>query len=70
MKTNKVNRTRQIGINITEELFQNLKVVAAIEGITFSHKAFKILQQYMEDHKVEIAEYVQFVNNLKDNLKL
>ena len=61
----KNKRTRQIGINVTEEIFQDLKVVAAIDGVSFSYKVFTILQQYMIDHKSDINDYIQFINHLK-----
>ena len=63
--TNQVPRSKQVGVNITEELLERLKKVAAMDGTTYSHKAYQIIQQYLDDHQEDIDAYDKFVAGLK-----
>lgn len=63
--TNQVPRSKQVGVNITEESLEKLKKVAAMDGTTYSHKAYQIIQQYLDDRQEEIDAYDKFVAGLK-----
>lgn len=65
LKTNQISRNRQVGVNITEESLEKLKKVAAMDGTTYSHKAYQIIQQYLDDRQEEIDAYDKFVAGLK-----
>ena len=60
-----IPRNKQIGVNITEELLEKLKKVAAMDGTTYSHKAYQIIQQYLDDRQDDIDAYDKFVASLK-----
>lgn len=64
-RTPQIPRTRQVGVNITEEMLEKLKKVAAMDGTTYSHKAYQILQYYLEERQADIDAYDKFVVNLK-----
>lgn len=63
--TNAIPRSKQVGVNVTEELLEKLKKVAAMDGTTYSHKAYQILQQYLDERQDDIDAYDRFVANLK-----
>ena len=64
-RTNQIARSKQVGVNITEESLEKLKKVAAMDGTTYSHKAYQIIQQYLDDRQEEIDAYDKFVAGLK-----
>lgn len=64
-RTNQISRSKQVGVNITEESLEKLKKVAAMDGTTYSHKAYQIIQQYLDDRQEEIDAYDKFVAGLK-----
>lgn len=65
MSTKIIYRNKQIGVNITEELLVKLKKVAAMDGTTYSHKAYQIIQQYLNDRQDDIDAYDKFVASRK-----
>lgn len=60
-----VPRPVQLGCAITEELLDQLKVLAAMDQVTYSYKAYQIIQQYADEHKDQIQQYKNFMKNLK-----
>ena len=62
-------RTKQIGVLIPRKTFINLKKLAAIDGISFSKKAYLIIQNYVEDHINDIQAYDDLLESINQKNK-
>ena len=61
----KVYRSKQVGVYLTEDLFNDLKKIAAMDGTTYSHKAYQLIKKAIEERKGEIEAYDEFLANLR-----
>lgn len=60
----KPTRPLQLSCAITKELLDQLGILAAMDKVSPSYKAYQIIQEYVDNHHDQIQQYQQFMDKL------
>lgn len=57
-------RPQKIGVCVTPELLEQLQILANIDGVNYSYKAYQIIQRYIDEHQQQIQQYQHLVSQI------
>ena len=62
-------RSEKVGVNVTPELLDQLQILANIDGVNYSYKAYQIIQQYVDNHQQQIQQYKKLIGQMDQQRK-